>query len=70
VLLYDLDQVDLGLDLGEGVIGRWGGHCVYCRAGRVPGCSLDSWFKPIAPAKSPIASNVETEKAQQKLRKS
>jgi hypothetical protein len=32
VLLHDLDQVDLGLDLGEGVIGRWGGHHSYCRA--------------------------------------
>jgi hypothetical protein len=26
VLLHDLDQVDLGLDLGEGVVGRGGGH--------------------------------------------
>src|SRR4029077_19909389 len=26
VLLDDLDQVDLGLDLGEGVVGRRGGH--------------------------------------------
>jgi hypothetical protein len=26
VLLDDLDEVDLGLDLGEGVIGRRGGH--------------------------------------------
>jgi hypothetical protein len=30
VLLDDLDQVDLGLDLGEGVIGRRGGHGNYC----------------------------------------
>jgi hypothetical protein len=26
VLLDDLDQVDLGLYFGEGVVGRWGGH--------------------------------------------
>jgi hypothetical protein len=31
VLLHDLDEVDLGLDLGEGVIGRWGGHASIVR---------------------------------------
>jgi hypothetical protein len=41
VLLDDLDQVDLGLDLGEGVIGCGGGHYVYCRAGRARGSK--SW---------------------------
>jgi hypothetical protein len=30
LLLHDLDEVDLGFDLGEGVIGRRGGHSFYC----------------------------------------
>src|SRR5438445_7523851 len=42
VLLDDLDQVDLGLDLREGVIGRQGGHGAYCDAERraEPPCAL------------------------------
>ena len=34
VLLDDLDQVDLGLDLREGVVGRQGGHGHYCAVRR------------------------------------